>query len=1002
MSSSGASKEDQDKLTEVVNLSKDEKHKLYDAIGYNEEETYSQYPAEYVNMRVKFLLKKFEIALIDGEYKTNERATYISNRNLLHLLIDNLELNFSERPVMNGLTVNAGIKSILLMGSDFDTYDRSVASKTQLGQTNALPVLIEPELKDHELINFKYELNPLDGQCKKRFILKSRSLKIVYHAVTINNIVYFFRSSVSLKQKKLKNAALRTISQVKERSLLFMKNNLHNIEHMDLNIDIQPSYLLMPQNGVYTESTRSICINFGHLSFKSEPKQLKETTTLNQTALKSISHEKEEDDEDAESFHSATSDDEDDLGAVASLDQSHVNRNVIDASYLKYQIYLKQIQILIIENRDELKTIENEESLGMSSPFNEKFYILTPLDLFINIHQCVYHDDIKLPAWKIFGNLPVIDFILTNKKLESIIKLFVSIPFPKSDSHHYRDMSMSSAEYFDELVDGNNNDNSELANEKDSQQLLIDSLSNLNRRTEPDSNLVVQQSTSKYLTLENLQQSIIFECSFEINEINLKLKEDKAKYFDFILFSISSFGVLIQKKTYDSYFNIYLNKIRCEYGLLNDVDGKKLFLISSLNESEESTLCKSSNLVDIKIMQTDPNSPTLSLLHEHILTNVTIELCSIEFVINLIAIKNVIKFIDHFQRQINYSEYQQYQSEIEAVRSKKSSRLSQSNLPLLNDEQINYLIGKSQRSVSKQGVDSKMPFVKKSNEVIELKLKSIMSGVHARVCTTTHNYFQVDVNKLQVNGVVKPAEKNVELILNSIVVKDMDKHMRYDKIVSLKESTENLINVNLTLNTPPIAPNSSMLAAQYQKEKFYFKNYLDNNYFDLIVKVNISKLRLMFLYKHLNTFLSLARLLEPSKSKSTASNLGVDLSPMSTPQKQGVHLQSLSSSSQPQQHQQHLTFPNKSQSDPFTFLYRIKLDVTINAPIIVVPQNSSSSNALLLDCGIMTIRTNLDLMSNYYKNEKHVVNASFLNHRCKLPPIVEIQKISLSEMKILR
>jgi hypothetical protein len=48
----------------------------------------------------------------------------------------------------------------------------------------------------------------------------------------------------------------------------------------------------------------------------------------------------------------------------------------------------------------------------------------------------------------------------------------------------------------------------------------------------------------------------------------------------------------------------------------------------------------------------------------------------------------------------------------------------------------------------------------------------------------------------------------------------------------------------------------------------------------------------------------------------------------------------------------------KKSKDYFAFLYRIKLDVTVNAPIIIVPQNSSSTSALYLDCILALILIN--------------------------------------------
>lgn len=88
------------------------------------------------------------------------------------------------------------MRSILLTGSSID----SLVDPEKSTQTN--PVLIEPDSKDQDFMQFTYDLNPLDGLCNKRLLLNSKSLKFTYHSITINNIVYFFRSSESSQQKK--------------------------------------------------------------------------------------------------------------------------------------------------------------------------------------------------------------------------------------------------------------------------------------------------------------------------------------------------------------------------------------------------------------------------------------------------------------------------------------------------------------------------------------------------------------------------------------------------------------------------------------------------------------------------------------------------------------------------------------------------------------------------------------------------------------------------------
>jgi hypothetical protein len=129
-----------------------------------------------------------------------------------------------------------------------------------------------------------------------------------------------------------------------------------------------------------------------------------------------------------------------------------------------------------------------------------------------------------------------------------------------------------------------------------------------------------------------------------------------------------------------------------------------------------------------------------------------------------------------------------------------------------------------------------------------------MDGVKARLSTRKFNYFLLDVNNFEMNLISKSTEKNIELTLSSISVQDLDPTAVYKNIVCLKENTDNLIHIKLVMfNSPPVS--DSKLANQCQSEKFYFKNYLNEDYFDLIATANISKLKLMFLLKHMNTIL---------------------------------------------------------------------------------------------------------------------------------------------------
>ena len=74
-------------------------------------------------------------------------------------------------------------------------------------------------------------------------------------------------------------------------------------------------------------------------------------------------------------------------------------------------------------------------------------------------------------------------------------------------------------------------------------------------------------------------------------------------------------------------------------------------------------------------------------------------------------------------------------------------------------------------------------------------------------------------------------------------------------------------------------------------------------------------------------------------------------------------------------------------------VYKTKLDLTIDAPLIIVPQNSKSKTAVLLDCGTVRMETSLSISYDYFHNSK-------ISYMHKIPPIIEKQTVKLLDVKI--
>ena len=98
---------------------------------------------------------------------------------------------------------------------------------------------------------------------------------------------------------------------------------------------------------------------------------------------------------------------------------------------------------------------------------------------------------------------------------------------------------------------------------------------------------------------------------------------------------------------------------------------------------------------------------------------------------------------------------------------------------------------------------------------------------------------------------------------------------------------------------------------------------------------------------------------------------------------------------------EHTATENNNTAKDLSFIYRVKLDVTVNAPIIILP---TSNQAVLLDCGLITVKTNQEILTDYYRNmpEQTTKASELVSERLRLPPLLEVQRICLSDMIVSR
>ncbi|CAF4497379.1 unnamed protein product [Rotaria socialis] len=354
-------------------LSAEEKKKLYQSIGYEGEDTSTiTYPKDYIDidLAVRLVMLDFNIwSKIDD----NDEASRVITRAAL----PNTEVVFKRRPATSSILIFASLSSFQVFGITTDLKQSELSNDSR-------PILIHPanrlsssnnELNQPKLLQIELETNPLDKDSDYRIKVISQSLEIKYNAPTINKLVECFEQDTRHNLQGVKKAASATYTDVKHQSVSLMKNNVEKIKVLDIYIDLQSSYFLLPENGVYYEGCPAICLDMGHLILKQ------------------------------------------------SINTDQKDKETM-ANYTKFQLELKNFQLLYANKNENWQDARQQESTHL--------HLIKPITLYINLYKCIFTDSINLPLWKISGQIPAINMRISDMRLFNIVKHMQSLPLPES------------------------------------------------------------------------------------------------------------------------------------------------------------------------------------------------------------------------------------------------------------------------------------------------------------------------------------------------------------------------------------------------------------------------------------------------------------------------------------------------------------------------------------------------------------------------------------------
>ncbi|OQV22887.1 Vacuolar protein sorting-associated protein 13A [Hypsibius exemplaris] len=359
------------KLADI--MTPEEKKKLYEAIDYKEGGPIAMYPTTFVENRFDFKLNTLALSVVDDA--EDERSS------VLVIALNDVQSQLEQRPSAGGLKVNAAIKGFNILGTD-----------KQARRPELMSPVLQDGLPTSSLLEVLFETKPQDIEKEYRLNVVASPVKAIYDAETINDIAKFFKPPESLQLKQLQVTAAAKFQELRESSTAGLRYALEVHKEIDLDIHLNASYFIVPENGIYTVTATKLIVDLGDIRIGN--------IDVPDRALK----------------------------------RGEENMEKLEASlYDKYSVAIQKIQIIFA------KAGENWEAARKAG--STPLHILQPLSCALEIHQCILQNDPKRPMLRMIGELPSIAIHITEERVLQLCRLALSVPLPESAPEAPSDVS---------------------------------------------------------------------------------------------------------------------------------------------------------------------------------------------------------------------------------------------------------------------------------------------------------------------------------------------------------------------------------------------------------------------------------------------------------------------------------------------------------------------------------------------------------------------------------
>ncbi|XP_037348487.1 intermembrane lipid transfer protein VPS13A isoform X1 [Talpa occidentalis] len=335
-------------------LTSEEKSLLYEAIGYSETAVDPTLPKTFEAMKFFVHLKSMSIVLREEK------------RELLDIVVEEFSTWIVQRPGAQAIKFETKIDSFYVTG---------------LPDNSKKPRLLSSLDDSTSLFQIIFEINPLNEIISQRCIIEAEPLEMIYDAKTVNGIVEFFRPPKDVHLIQLTSATLTKLEEFRDKTATGLLYIIETQKVLDLKINLKASYVIIPQNGIFTPTSNLLLLDLGHLKVASKSR----------SELPDVKH-------------------------GAKLEE------IMHIAYDSFDVQLTSIQLLYSRVGDNWK---EARKLNVSPQ-----HILVPMHFNVELSKALVFTDIRMPKFRISGTLPLVSLRISDNKLRGILDLVDSIPKP--------------------------------------------------------------------------------------------------------------------------------------------------------------------------------------------------------------------------------------------------------------------------------------------------------------------------------------------------------------------------------------------------------------------------------------------------------------------------------------------------------------------------------------------------------------------------------------------